>query len=220
MKPVLPVLYLEEQLRVSLDKLEHTPGGSNLCEIHKFSWIMTALTFLLEPDIGPSLLTLTLKSVNDKRVNPWNSPCQLAIQTNTLATGRYLCHCHWQTKDNLVESSGHCIDLSKRCDTKMDCADKSDEVGCHYVSLGDTYLKELIPRHKDSLDNHGSQSYDSGDNVNGNVSSVKAEPLKVFINISIMTFPSIDTVGLKFTADIFLRMRWYDKRVVFNNLVK
>ncbi len=33
---------------------------------------------------------------------------------------------------------------SNRCDTEVDCADKSDELGCAYMTLGPDYAKELV----------------------------------------------------------------------------
>ena len=43
-------------------------------------------------------------------------------------------------------NSGHCIPLSNKCDTSFDCADKSDEQYCDYLTIGDDYGKELVPR--------------------------------------------------------------------------
>ena len=43
-------------------------------------------------------------------------------------------------------------------------------------------------------------------------------PLKVFVSAEILAFPSIDSLGLKFTADFFLNLRWFDKRLQFQNL--
>jgi hypothetical protein len=41
-------------------------------------------------------------------------------------------------------TSGHCIDLKKRCDNVPDCVDKSDEVGCKLIIRPDTY-REIQP---------------------------------------------------------------------------
>ena len=44
------------------------------------------------------------------------------------------------------------------------------------------------------------------------------EPLLVYINASVLAFPNIETVNLKFTADFYLNLRWYDFRVDFKDL--
>ena len=74
--------------------------------------------------------------------------------------------------------------FSDKCDTDIDCNDKSDEFYCDYLRLRSRYAKTLLPR--DRLGN----------------------PLNVYINVSILAFPSIDTVNLKFTADFYLQLRW------------
>ena len=35
----------------------------------------------------------------------------------------------------------------------------------------------------------------------------------IYINASILAFPFIDTINLKFTADFYLNLRWYDLRM-------
>lgn len=60
---------------------------------------------------------------------------------------------------------------------------RSDEINCAYLKFGGSYAKELIPR-------------DAG-----------GETTIVHINISVLAFPFIDTVNLKFTADFFLNLR-------------
>jgi hypothetical protein len=42
--------------------------------------------------------------------------------------------------------------------------------------------------------------------------------LKVFMNASILSIPTIDTVNMKCTIDFYLRMRWYDFRIDFRDL--
>ncbi len=91
---------------------------------------------------------------------------------------------------------------SKRCDTKFDCDDQSDELYCDYLRVGDNYAKELAP--PSSLDNGDSKE-----------KADVEQPLVVRINVSIQSLPSIDTVNLKFTADFFLSLRWHDARLEF-----
>ena len=44
------------------------------------------------------------------------------------------------------------------------------------------------------------------------------EPCIIYINASVLAFPFINTINLKFTADFYLNLRWYDLRLSFNDL--
>ena len=44
------------------------------------------------------------------------------------------------------------------------------------------------------------------------------QPCIVYINASVLAFPKIDTLNLKFTADFYLNLRWYDLRLDFQDL--
>ena len=87
--------------------------------------------------------------------------------------------------------SGHCIPLSNKCNTEIDCADKSDEINCDYLRFGLNYAKDLIPRDE------------------------SGEIFIVYMNVSILAIPSIETVSLSFTSDFYLNLRWYDLRIDF-----
>ena len=91
-------------------------------------------------------------------------------------------------------NNGDCIILSSKCDTDFDCHDKSDEYYCDYLRFSENYAKELIPR-----DENG-------------------KSLEVSMNVSVLAFPFIDTVSLKFTADFYLNLKWYDLRIDFRDL--
>ena len=58
-----------------------------------------------------------------------------------------------------------------------------------FLCLGDDYIAEILP-----VGAHG-------------------EPCMIYINASILAFPFIDTINLKFTADFYLNLRWYDLRM-------
>ena len=88
-----------------------------------------------------------------------------------------------QTCNSVTKTQFLLLLYSDKCNTEIDCADKSDEINCDYLRFGSNYAKELIPREgKDAL--------------------------VVYLNISVIAFPNIDTVNLKFTADYYLNLRW------------
>ena len=44
------------------------------------------------------------------------------------------------------------------------------------------------------------------------------DPVIVYMNVSVLAFPSIETMKLSFTSDFFLNLRWYDLRVSLQDL--
>ena len=42
-------------------------------------------------------------------------------------------------------NSGHCIELHKKCNTAIDCKDKSDEHYCNFLRFGGNYEKGQLP---------------------------------------------------------------------------
>eukprot|EP00094_Tigriopus_californicus_P006421 TCALIF_06184-PA protein Name:"Similar to GLRB Glycine receptor subunit beta (Homo sapiens)" AED:0.20 eAED:0.20 QI:0/1/0.66/1/1/1/6/0/430 len=83
---------------------------------------------------------------------------------------------------------------SDKCNTEIDCKDKSDEYNCDYLKLGANYAKELIPRDE------------------------QGKTFNIYLNISVLALPYIETSTLKFTADFYLNLRWYDLRIDFRDL--
>ena len=90
--------------------------------------------------------------------------------------------------------SGHCIPIEDRCNTAHNCKDHTDEENCENMKIKDGYVKEILP-----------------------VSETQ-EPLIVYINVSINTYPVISTKNVRFTADFYLNLRWRDLRLTFWNL--
>ena len=99
-----------------------------------------------------------------------------------------------QIKMILLLQKNKYIFHSDKCNTELDCIDKSDETYCDYLKYGDDYAESLVPRDK------------SGD------------PTFVYMNVSILAFPHIDVINLKFTADYYLSLRWYDYRITYLDL--
>ena len=86
------------------------------------------------------------------------------------------------------------LPFSSKCDTDFDCQDKSDEYYCDYLRFGESYAKDLIPRDE------------------------SGKALVVYMNVSVLAFPKIETIALRFTADFYLNLKWYDLRLDFRDL--
>ena len=83
---------------------------------------------------------------------------------------------------------GTCVRMNQRCNLVTDCPDLSDEKDCDILRIEDDYRNELFPRSPDG------------------------SALVVWIGVEILALPKIDTLGLSFTADFDLNMRWVDPR--------
>jgi len=113
-------------------------------------------------------------------------PCPCAFQACTLVT--LVTAYHWQTNATQRLRNGKLV-FRLSLFVQVNCRDKSDEINCAYLRFGDNYAKELIPRDQEGL------------------------TLTVYINVSVLAFPAIETVNLKITADLYLNLRWYDLRI-------
>ena len=49
------------------------------------------------------------------------------------------------TEKEFTCSNGLCIDIKRRCDSRTDCRDKSDEVGCLRINPDKSYQKHIAP---------------------------------------------------------------------------
>ena len=85
--------------------------------------------------------------------------------------------------------SGQCIPLEERCNIELNCEDRTDELNCAGIKTGNGYKKGKIPV------------------------SVTDEPTVIYINVSILAFPSISTKDVRFSSDYYLNLRWYDERL-------
>ena len=85
--------------------------------------------------------------------------------------------------------SGQCVSLEERCNIELNCEDQTDEYDCAGIKFGNEYASEKMPV------------------------SVTAEPTIIYINVSLLAFPSISTKEVKFTSDFYLNLRWHDLRI-------
>ena len=81
-------------------------------------------------------------------------------------------------------NTGACIPLANKCNSKIDCEDESDESQCTYLEVPSNYAGQLSPSSKGS------------------------SAVPVYLNISILALPRIDTILLSFTADYYINLRW------------
>jgi len=89
---------------------------------------------------------------------------------------------------------GTCIPINSLCDLVIDCPDRSDEKDCDLLTVPDDYRGEKFP-----IQN-------------------SREPIGLFINVSVIAFPEVNTLDLNYLVDFVLSMRWNDPRLKFLNL--
>ncbi|KAA0193772.1 hypothetical protein HAZT_HAZT006106 [Hyalella azteca] len=110
---------------------------------------------------------------------------KVLLTLSACSSGKYSC------------DDGSCIDLSKRCDLRVDCRDNSDEAGCSLLSIPTGYSTTIPPPPR-----------------------VRSDPLPVNISVYISSFPVIKTEELSFEAHLKLLITWQDSRLDFLNLKK
>ncbi|XP_071548102.1 uncharacterized protein [Panulirus ornatus] len=92
-------------------------------------------------------------------------------------------------------ADGGCISLAQRCDLRLDCLDHSDEAQCSLVAVPDGYQTTIPPP-----------------------PTTPNKPLPIYFTIIILSFPTIVTDDLTFTASLQLKLRWMDTRLNYLNL--
>ncbi|XP_037779746.1 glycine receptor subunit alpha-2-like [Penaeus monodon] len=98
-------------------------------------------------------------------------------------------------KGEFTCADGNCIDLSLRCNLRIDCPDESDESLCSVVDIPPGYNTNIPPP-----------------------SPQKENPLDVKVGIQLIAFPSIVTQDLSMTATFKLSLQWKDVRLNYLNL--
>ncbi|KAK4301655.1 hypothetical protein Pmani_026213 [Petrolisthes manimaculis] len=100
--------------------------------------------------------------------------------------------CHEKTE--FACGDGTCIQLSQRCNMRVDCPDNTDETGCDKLILPEEYLKDLPPP------------------------ALTPGPLALTLNANIQGISEVDIVNMKLTVDFQTIITWFDQRLTFQNL--
>ncbi|XP_023347845.1 uncharacterized protein LOC111716606, partial [Eurytemora carolleeae] len=94
-------------------------------------------------------------------------------------------------------SNGLCIDIKRRCDSRTDCRDKSDEVGCLRINPDKSYQKHIAPQP---------------------LLSQNSSKIIIKVSADIMDILDIDEKASIFQVQFYLHFSWYDGRLTFYDL--
>ena len=97
--------------------------------------------------------------------------------------------------DQYTCNDGLCVDLVSRCNGKVDCEDKSDELECRLVEESKTYKKHLPPS-----------------------PLVNATKVGVEISIEVINMGGIDEIESSVEFQFILHLKWFEGRMNFLNL--
>ena len=92
-------------------------------------------------------------------------------------------------------TSGHCNDIRNRCNREKQCLDGSDEEFCEWVDIPPAYNVANFPTSRDRY------------------------PLDIRTTVNIENIDSIDTVNMILALTLELTLQWYDKVLMFSNLI-
>ena len=202
-----------------LDPLEHTKdrgfggsyGGSLQRNNESLYWKITS------PDNHRHALYTGQKLYPLGR-NTWEVTNDTCTGTSTTRISLILTACK---TDQFTCDDGLCVSMEKRCDTKQDCEDLSDEKGCRFVYFDrEKYLKDIpppppLPQRKNIFKH--SKNYFGKEEHNKDAKG-KSNKLKVELKVDLIKILKIDEVNNVFTTQFKLDITWKDSRLKFWNL--
>ena len=103
-----------------------------------------------------------------------------------------LTSCH---DDEYTCNDGSCISKHRRCDLSVDCADQSDEMDCSVVMVPPGYSAQLPPP------------------------TYKGTSLPILFALNITSVRRFDLVSFTIGIDTYIKRRWRDRRLKYNNLL-
>lgn len=98
------------------------------------------------------------------------------------------------SSDQYMCDSGQCVPHAKRCNLYHDCHDKSDELDCFKVKVGDEYQRELPPTGPDN-------------------SILELKP-----NFKLVRISNVEDINMVVTLEFQITLTWIDDRVSLKHL--
>ena len=98
--------------------------------------------------------------------------------------------------DEFTCNDGLCLGLERRCDNVFDCSDESDEDNCEPLEIDEKNYRKTFPPF------------------------LRSHNTEVRLGLFIQQISQIDELAKTFKGELYIRLKWRDHRITFNNLEK
>jgi hypothetical protein len=98
--------------------------------------------------------------------------------------------------DEFTCNDGLCLGLERRCDNVFDCSDESDEDNCEPLEVDEKNYRKTFPPF------------------------LRSHKTEVRLGLFIQQISQIDELAKTFKGELYIRLKWRDHRITFNNLDK